>query len=232
MPKQTFFNLPEEKRQAILDIAVEEFAENDYKNASISNIVTRAGIAKGSLYQYFEDKRELYFYLLQLATEEKKQFLARSRPPDPNMNLFDYLRWLIGEGARFELSRPRLTQVAYRALFSDRPFGDEPFEQIRQAVKEYYGSLIDLGVSQGSIDPHIDRDLAIFLFSAVFNEFGRHLLERLQIDPRALAKGEVNYQDLPIQNLTNQLIDILAHGLAPRALSQGDQHVSSEQSLS
>ena len=44
MPKETFFNLPEDKRQAILDLAIEEFAAHDYKNASISRIVERAGI--------------------------------------------------------------------------------------------------------------------------------------------------------------------------------------------
>lgn len=216
MPKPTFFNLPEEKRRAILDVVIEEFAEHDYKNASLSNIVQRAGIAKGSLYQYFDDKRELYFYLLELATQEKKQFLSLSTPPDPQMNVFDYLRWLMNHGARFELSNPRLAQVAYRALFSDRPFGDEPFEQIRKSVYQFYGMLIDLGRAQGSIDPCIDRDLAIFLFSSLFNEFGRYLIARHQIDPQALANGQVQIQDLPIQDLTDQLIDVLAHGLALR----------------
>jgi AcrR family transcriptional regulator len=83
MPKTTFFNLPEEKRRLILDLAIEEFAERDYKSASISNIVARAGIAKGSLYQYFEDKHDLYLYLIELAGEEKKVFLASHPPPDP-----------------------------------------------------------------------------------------------------------------------------------------------------
>jgi TetR/AcrR family transcriptional regulator len=217
MPKQTFFNLPEEKRRLLLDTAIQEFAENDYKNASISNLVNRAGIAKGSFYQYFEDKRELYFYLLQLAAEEKKAFLSNSQPPDPSMGLFDYLCWLMDQGARFEMSSPGLAQVAYRALFSDRPFGDAPFEQVRQAAHAFYGAMVDLGRAQGSIDPGIDRDLAIFLFSAIFNEFGRYLIERLNIDPQALARGEVSYQELPIGDLTNQIIEILARGLAPQA---------------
>ena len=51
MPTQTFWNLPSEKRDALIAIAVEEFASNDYDAASISRIVARAGIAKGSIYQ-------------------------------------------------------------------------------------------------------------------------------------------------------------------------------------
>ena len=67
MPKQTFFNLAESKRDAFLELAIDEFAKNDYKNASISRIVEKAGIAKGSFYQYFENKADLYLYLIQLS---------------------------------------------------------------------------------------------------------------------------------------------------------------------
>jgi AcrR family transcriptional regulator len=216
MPKPTFANLPEEKRSQILELAIEEFAAHDYKNASISNIVARAGIAKGSLYQYFEDKRDLYLYLIQLAGEEKKQFLRQHPPPDPNMNLFDFLRWLMREGTRFELSNPLLSQVAYRALFSDRPFGDEPFANLQKAARDYYAWLIELGISQGVIDARIDRGLAVFVLSATFNAFGRYLIEREVVDVESLSRGEIDYQSLPVEQLTDQLIDILQRGLAPQ----------------
>jgi AcrR family transcriptional regulator len=216
MPKPTFFNLPEDKRRQILDLAIEEFAAHDYKNASISNIVARAGIAKGSLYQYFDDKRDLYLYLIQLAGEEKKQFLSQNPPPDPGMNVFDFLRWLMREGAHFELSNPLLARVAYRALFTDRPLDDEPFADLKKLARDYYAGLIAMGIAQGVIDPQIDRDLAVFVLSATFNEFGRYLLERESVDIAELASGEVNYQTLPVTELADQLIEILQRGLAPR----------------
>lgn len=216
VPKDTFFNLPDEKRKAILKNAIDEFAEHDYKSASISKIAGRAGVAKGSLYQYFEDKRELYFYLIQLAGEEKKAFLAGNTPPSPDMSLFDYLRWLMKEGAAFELSNPKLAQVAYRGLFSDRPFGDEPTQQILKSIKDYYGSLVDLGRSQGCIEPKIDRDLVIFLLQAVFNQFGRYLLERLNIDLMAVARREEELRGISFDDQTDQIIAILERGLAPR----------------
>jgi len=216
MPKDTFFNLPAEKRDSILNLAIEEFAWNDYKNASISNIVARAGIAKGSLYQYFNDKRDLYLYLLQLAWEEKKRFLETSTPPDPSMHLFDYLRWMVQEGARFELSNPLLAQVASRALFSDRPFGDEPFNQMRKATLEFYDQLILTGIDQGVIDSTIDTGLAIFLLSTLFNHFGEYLMEREQVDIQQISEGAKEYRNVELQELTEQLISILQRGLAPQ----------------
>lgn len=216
MPKPTFFNLPDDKRRTILDLAIDEFAAHDYQTASLSNIVVRAGIAKGSVYQYFADKRELYLYLLQLAAEEKKRFLAQSQPPDPGMNLFDILRWLVVQGTHFELSNPKLAQVAYRALFGDRPLGDEPFTQLRRAAVDFYRQLIQAGMTQGAVDPGLDPELVVFVFSTLFNAFGRYLIEHSRVDPAALGRGDVRYQDLPHQALSQQLIHILEHGVAPR----------------
>ncbi len=45
MPKATFWNLPEEKRQRIIDLAVAGFAAHDYAVASLSRIVAQAGIS-------------------------------------------------------------------------------------------------------------------------------------------------------------------------------------------
>mgnify|MGYP001367152296 CR=1 FL=1 len=60
MPKSTFLNLRPEKRADFTDAALFEFALNDYQNASITNMVKVLGIAKGSVYQYFENKKDLY----------------------------------------------------------------------------------------------------------------------------------------------------------------------------
>ncbi|MGF1600395.1 MAG: TetR/AcrR family transcriptional regulator [Thermosynechococcaceae cyanobacterium] len=82
MPTQTFFNLPDEKRQKFVDIAIAEFAAHDYNSASITQIVATAKIAKGSVYQYFKDKKGLYLYLIEFATEEKLAFLRNAEPPE------------------------------------------------------------------------------------------------------------------------------------------------------
>lgn len=49
----------EEKRKIIEDAALEVFAEDGYHHASISKIATRAGVSKGLMYNYFENKEEL-----------------------------------------------------------------------------------------------------------------------------------------------------------------------------
>jgi TetR/AcrR family transcriptional regulator len=61
---ERFDALPEEKRQKILTACLDEFAEHGYVNASTNQIVKAAGISKGLLFHYFENKKKLFLYVL------------------------------------------------------------------------------------------------------------------------------------------------------------------------
>ena len=65
MSTETFLRLPEEKRNRFLDAAWEEFTQAPFADASINKIVLRARIPRGSFYQYFADKKDLFSYLLE-----------------------------------------------------------------------------------------------------------------------------------------------------------------------
>ena len=64
MPTSTFFNLPEDKKNKILKAANKEFERVPIEQVSIKNIVESAEIARGSFYQYFEDKEVLFQYIM------------------------------------------------------------------------------------------------------------------------------------------------------------------------
>ncbi len=64
MPKPTFHNLPAPKQRRLVRAALEEFAARPYGEASLDRVAARARIAKGSLYQYFGGKADLYRYLV------------------------------------------------------------------------------------------------------------------------------------------------------------------------
>ena len=78
-----------------MDVIMDEFAENDYANVSISRIVTNAGIAKGSFYQYFEDKDDLYSYLFDLIIEAKAETFSLDQPDPQHIGIFAYMRWIL-----------------------------------------------------------------------------------------------------------------------------------------
>ncbi|MEW9677266.1 TetR family transcriptional regulator [Lentibacillus sp. L22] len=66
MPKATFYNLPREKRQILIQAVKKEFSRVSLHEASITNIVKAADIPRGSFYQYFYDKEDAFYYVLEL----------------------------------------------------------------------------------------------------------------------------------------------------------------------
>lgn len=65
MPKDLFFTLAKDKQSRIIEAAIGEFSKEIYQDASINQIIKEAEISRGSFYQYFEDKDDLFFYILE-----------------------------------------------------------------------------------------------------------------------------------------------------------------------
>ena len=86
MPKPTFFNLPAEKQATLIEAAKDEFSRAPLHEASIANIVKQAGIPRGSFYQYFEDKDDLYYHLLtQIAQRNHERFVYLLKEKDGDL---------------------------------------------------------------------------------------------------------------------------------------------------
>lgn len=77
MPKSTFFHLSEEKQRRLLEAASIEFSRVALKEASIANIIKLAEIPRGSFYQYFEDKEDLYYYYFDLLSQDRKSEITK-----------------------------------------------------------------------------------------------------------------------------------------------------------
>src|SRR5699024_12825273 len=66
LPKETFFNLPVEKQNNLIEAAQKEFSRAPLNEASISNILKHAQIQRGIFYHYFSDKEDEFFYFFDL----------------------------------------------------------------------------------------------------------------------------------------------------------------------
>ncbi|SEK44250.1 transcriptional regulator, TetR family [Carnobacterium iners] len=78
MPTKTFFNLSKEKQGRLITAASKEFSRVSLNEASINNIIKTAEISRGSFYQYFEDKEDLYYYYLGLLKRDTHAMLIES----------------------------------------------------------------------------------------------------------------------------------------------------------
>ena len=77
MPKSTFYNLNEEKREKIKRALKKEFTKHTFEKASISNIIEEANIPRGSFYQYFEDKEDALKYIIEDFLNDEKEEIKK-----------------------------------------------------------------------------------------------------------------------------------------------------------
>ncbi len=220
MPTDTFLNLPEDKRTALLAIALDEFAEHDYNTASVSRIVARAGIAKGSIYQYFADKRDLFLYLLEHATQAMLGTLHET-PPAPDAGFFTTLRFQISASARAALAFPQHSRLVRRAYSGTPPFHDELIERGRALREQYLHEMVRQAIVRGDLAADLDPLLAVATITAVLGEIGPLLVRRLGLDPVSVVTGDpAQFATPAAEQLYDDMIRILQHGLGgPRAQS-------------
>lgn len=169
MPKQTFFNLPKKKRQNIIELALEEFASHPYSKASLSNIVARAGISKGSMYQYFEDKKDLFIYLIDLAGKEKMAFIQK-HGVDRETNFFTALEQMLLAATHFSFNHPQLAKIMANAL---EPSAEPVLLEINARWKpvslQFFKEMLYKGQNENVIRKDIDVRLIAHLLMVLLN---------------------------------------------------------------
>ncbi|MEG0078371.1 MULTISPECIES: TetR/AcrR family transcriptional regulator [Enterococcus] len=159
MPKETFFHLTKEKQQRIMKAAKKEFSRVPLGDASIAQIIKDAGIPRGSFYQYFEDKEDLYYYYFQSMRRDSQQELNNAMK-EAQGQLFDgfeiYFTKMVkevlhGENAAFY--KNLFMNMDYRSFHKVAPhFGKQsppPFhaadarQEHRESMQAFY-NMIDL----------------------------------------------------------------------------------------
>lgn len=67
---RNFRNLTQEKQKKILAACIHEFAARGYEQASTNTMIKEAGISKGILFHYFQNKRNLFLYIVDHCFQE------------------------------------------------------------------------------------------------------------------------------------------------------------------
>lgn len=175
MPKQTFFNLPDDKRERILNAAIDEFAEYYYHKASITRIVNNAEIAKGSFYQYFQDKKDLFKHVVEKIGEKKMEYLYPITNNIDKLDFFHVVRELYISGIKFTMENPKLQEIGDNFVKdNDIQLKEEILGKALPKSNDIFIILIKKGIEKGDLDPNIDISLTaniITNLSITINEY-------------------------------------------------------------
>ena len=160
MPKKTFYNLNEEKRQGIFKAAVREFATRKFSEASLNQIVKAAKIPWGSFYQYFDGKEDLYLYVIEEISKYKWDALKQVGVEDVDGDFFDTIKEKIMAFIELGKYNPDYAQIAIFQEMDDSEF----IRKLRGDSTKHWKQIIERDKKRGVIKPEIDADVMIDMF--------------------------------------------------------------------
>ena len=163
MPTATWERLPETRRRAVIDAAEREFATNGFSGGSLNVIAREAGVAKGSLFQYFDDKLDLFAFLSELASIRIGAAMAEENAALPwSDDFFGALAASMKAWCAHFRSHP--DDLAMTAAVNLEPDASARLA-VREVVNRHYVAalrgVIDHGVASGAV--RADADLDAFL---------------------------------------------------------------------
>ena len=180
MPKDTFYNLPEDKRELICKVAIAEFAEYPFDQASINRIVSKAGIAKGSFYQYFEDKADLFLYLARLAGEAKAEYISPVMRNPEEHDFFTLLRELYASGIQFTVEHPEYAEISQKVLENkDGPIYRQLMAENLPSAYEFFEMLLDNAVAKGEVRADIDTKMLAYMLVPMNAHFVEYYMDHV-----------------------------------------------------
>ena len=176
MPKQTFFNLPEKKREKIINAAMKEFSENSFKRVTIDNIVERADIPKGSFYQYFSNKEDIYHHLYNLILLEKKKELKSMMQLLNNLSFSEFMRQMFLNGIEFDLKKQEYSNLREKFfLKTNQELREEIMEDMIKHSNEIFSEILEFYVKKGEIKKELDIDLTANILSSMIIFFSKKM---------------------------------------------------------
>lgn len=118
MPTVTWARVDPLRRAAVMAAAEAEFGAHGFSGGSLNVIARRAGVAKGSLFQYFADKRDLYAYVADVASQRVRSYMEdRIRELDASRPFFDFLIDLLDAWVAYFADHPRERSLHAAASF-------------------------------------------------------------------------------------------------------------------
>jgi len=152
-------------RQKLIDAAIDCFERHGFEETTTAMIAAAAGVAVGTVYNHFTDKREIILELFDRTDREvAEQVIAQLDPAswrgtiDPR----DRTRSLIDAIFHTQQLQPGIQRILWAQFFKDPEF-QEPFEALRSRIRVAIDAFIVAADEAGLVRPDLDREMASFV---------------------------------------------------------------------
>ena len=166
------------KRESIIRAAIEVFSRKEFKAASISEIAQRAGVANGTIYQYFKDKEDLFF---SIPIEKTNEFRSQLELHLEGISgAFNKIRKFVWYFLYFFKTNPEYGRILMLEMRVSKSFvKTETYGFLKQSVSQ----VMDI-ITEGQNEGVIRQDTDIYILRHLILGTLEHMVSRW------LLKGE------------------------------------------
>ena len=211
MPKDTFYNLPFEKQEKVMRSAISEFINQGFEKANVGAIAKNAGVAKGSMYQYFENKRELFLFSVRWSMEFLvKKYDKYITLKDKELSVFDFF-YQNAKDMWLQMRDERELVIFIQDVFLGKynSLSDESMTYMIKLSDEYLLNLIKAGKSNGSIRKDIDDNILSLFITGVSFKIKEYLMKKA----RNLGEDIVDEDFEAYEKEIKAMIELLKNGM-------------------
>lgn len=227
---RTFRRLDANRQHAVLQALLDEAAEHGPGVLNVHFVARRAGVAVGSLYQYFGEREQMIAFILELCRRYCLDTFAQARPYLLEMPLRDALEMYLSYGVEWSMSQAGLMRLFARAAYTG---GGEPTERLVTPIADAMrGVILDLlraGIERGEVRREIDLDATARLVHALLAAVGDaqmlpHLNAYYQVvfikDRSGISsapKDEIHADTWEVspERSRKAVLDLIMHGISP-----------------
>jgi AcrR family transcriptional regulator len=201
MPNQTFYNLPEDKKNRIIDAIIDECSIHTFEHINLSNIVRDAQIPRGSFYQYFEDKRDVFDFLYSHIGVLKMKFIGNLMDPHLDIPFLKRFEQIYLSGMDFAHAYPKLMKAGQKMIESELFKDNDMMKKATQSAIDFYVNFIKIDQDKGYIRKNLDP----VLLATVMIEFSNKV---------SLAEYmKENVDKSAVDHAVKGLIDLIEKGI-------------------
>ena len=193
------------RRQMLLDRAKRLFSQRGYYQTQISDIIKNAKIARGTVYQYFKNKDDIFSTLLQTAYDEWQATIAEemkgvdltSLPPR------DYLKFRIRNSLTYFVKDPELTNLVLRMGYGLPANLVRVLDRMDREIIGQMGAELGWAVKHGVLRKDLDVELLANLIHGAVTRIAYHYF----------VKKKTRNDPEEIDTLVEEIFDIIAPGI-------------------
>ena len=208
---RTFRRLDPERQEAVLVAILEEAVEKGPTALNIKQVASRAGVAIGSLYQYFGNRANLLDVAVELCARTMIATFEQYRPYLASLPLHEGLTAYLVGGIEWSRTQVSLVRFFARAAYYGEPALEERVVRpVATLMRQMVYDMLAAGQTRGEVRQDLDLDGTTRLIHALLIAVGD-----AQLLPYLNTYFQVVDEDRSPEQRLDVLLDFVFNGIAP-----------------